>query len=377
MAEAHLYSDTHFPSQAHLTSVLLPVILALADTRDLSGAEAITAYSAGFEVATRLAAAVNPSHYQHGWHPTAVAGVLGATATAGRLLGLSPERLQHAFGIATSEAAGSRANFGTDTLPLHSGRAARSALLSALLAAKGFSADVNALETPLGWLALFRGAAGIHPEAVLADLGQDFALDRPELHFKFYPNGASTHRFIDAALILRQQGITPEQVQRVLCRVNPTGMQTLRYPQPTTPQQARISLQYAIAVALCDGQVGLSQFNASRVRAPDVQNLMQRIELQEDTTLSATTGSDVNAFPATVQIDLQDGRSLTETVTHERGSPQRSLNRTEFEAKFRQCAQLVLAPEQMLLAARYLYQLDSLPDLRRLLDALSLTPATA
>ena len=235
MVEAYLYSDTHFPSHGHFTSVLLPVLLALGETRTVSGSEALTAYAAGFEVATRLARAMNPSHDRHGWHTTAVSGVLGAAATAGRLVGLTPVQFQHALGIATSEAAGSRSNIGTDTMPLHSGRAARSGLLSALLAARGFTADPQALETARGWLELFRGADGVRTESVLANLGQDFALDRPELYFKLYANGASTHRFIDAALGLRQQGITPDQIQRLVCRVSPAYVQTLRYAQPTTP----------------------------------------------------------------------------------------------------------------------------------------------
>jgi 2-methylcitrate dehydratase PrpD len=377
MVEAYLYSDTHFPSHGHFTSVLLPVLLALGETRTVSGPEALTAYAAGFEVATRLAGAINPSHDRHGWHTTAVAGVLGAAATAGRLVGLTPVQLQHALGIATSEAAGSRSNVGTDTMPLHSGRAARSGLLSALLAARGFTADPQALETSRGWLELFRGADGVRTESVLANLGQDFALDRPELYFKLYANGASTHRFIDAALSLRQQGITLDQIQRLVCRVHPAYVQTLRYAQPTTPQQARVSLQYAVAVALCDGQVGLPQFNASRVQAEDVQTLMQRIELHADAALSVTPGSDVTAAPAGIQADLHDGRSLTETVEHERGSPQRPPTRQEFETKFRQCARDILSAEQTLLAMRYLYQLDTLPDIRRLLDALSLAPSTA
>jgi 2-methylcitrate dehydratase PrpD len=303
--------------------------------------------------------------------------VLGAAASAGQLVGLTPVQLQHALGIATSEAAGSRSNVGTDTMPLHSGRAARSGLLSALLAARGFTADPQALETSMGWLELFRGADGIRTEGVLANLGQDFALDRPELYFKLYANGALTHRFIDAALVLRQQGITPDQIQRLVCRVNSAYGQTLRYAQPTTPQQARVSLQYAVAVALCDGQVGLPQFNVSRVQAEDVQTLMQRIELHADATLSATPGSDFTAAPAIIQADLHDGRSLTETVEHERGSPQRPPTRQEFETKFRHCARDVLSAEQTLLAMRYLYQLDTLPDIRRLLDALSLAPSTA
>ncbi len=374
MTDAYLYSDTHFPSNAHLTSVLLPILLVLGDLRDISGPEAIASYAAGFEVATRLAVAINPDHYRRGWHTTAVAGVLGATASAGWLLRLSPAQLQQAFGIATSEAAGSRCNFGTDTMPMHGGRAARSGLLSALLAEKGFTAETQALEGPMGWLDLFRGAEDVRYDAVLDGLGQSFALERQELYFKFYANGAPTHRFIDAVLALRQQGISPEQIQRVVCRVNPTYVQTLRYAQPTTPQQARVSLQYAVAVALCDGHVGLTQFNPSRVQAEDVQALLQRVELDVDDALSAPQGSDFTAAPATVRIDLSNGRSLTETVEHELGSPERPPKRPEFEAKFRQCTKDVLSAEQTLLAMRYLYQLNTLPEMRLLLDALSLAP---
>src|SRR5215470_1037866 len=77
MVEAYLYSDTHVPSHGHFTLVLLPVLLALGETRTISGREALTAYVVGFEVAARLAGAINPSHDRQGWHPTAVAGVLG------------------------------------------------------------------------------------------------------------------------------------------------------------------------------------------------------------------------------------------------------------------------------------------------------------
>ncbi len=374
MTDAYLYSDTHFPSNAHLTSVLLPVLLVLGELHEISGAEALAAYAVGFEVATRLAEGINPAHYRRGWHTTAVAGALGATATAGHIMGLSPEQLQQAFGIATSEAAGSRGNFGTDTMPMHSGRAARSGLLSAMLAAKGFTGNPQALESPMGWLDLFRGADEVRPDAVLDQLGESYALERPELYFKLYANGAPTHRFIDAVLALREQGVAPEEVERVVCQVNPTYVQTLRYAHPQNPQQARVSLQYAVAVALCDGNVSLPQFNASRVQAADVQELMTRIELEADDARSATTGSDFTAAPATVHIELRDGRRLTETVEHERGSPERPPRRPEFEAKFRHCVLHTLPEERTLLALRYMYQLETLPQFRMVLDALSLAP---
>ena len=233
----------------------------------------------------------------------------------------------------------------------------------------------NALEAPMGWLELFRGTGAVPPEHVLADLGQDFALERQELAFKLYANAASTHRFIDAILTLRQQGVTAAQVQCVRCLVNPGGLHTLRDTRPHTAPQARVSLPYALAVALCDGEVGLRQLNQSRVQAADVQVLMQRVVIQEDPALGVPEGTDFTAGPATVQAELQDGRVVTATVEHAWGSPQRPPKRPGFEAKFRQCVKDVLSPEQTLLAMRYLYQLETLPSLRLVLDALSLTDA--
>ena len=103
---------------------------------------------------------------------------------------------------------------------------------------------------------------------------------------------------------------------------------------------------------------------------------MSRITLHTDAPSSTTPDSAVTVAPAVLEAYLADGRCATETVEHARGSPQRPPTRQEFEGKFRQCARGVLSPEQTLLALRYLYQLDTLEDLRLLLDALSLAPQT-
>ena len=362
MTDAYLYSDVHVPSVGHFTAVLLPVLLAVSEVREVSGPEALTAYVAGYEVAARLAAVVDFDRQRE--HVTAVAGTMGAAAAAGRLLGLSPEQLRHAFVMAAGETTSG------DDSEIPSGRAARCGLLSALQAAQDFnSGDVKAGEELAAWLALF-GDGSIQPDRMLTSWGEDFALDRAELHFKLYPTGIAAHGFIDAALALHQQGIEPDQVRRLVCRVNPSAAPTLSFA-PTTSQQAQRSLPYAVAVALCDGRVGLPQFNPSRVSAEDVQALMGLVEVQQDASFEASDGSDA---PAVLRADLRDGRSLTETVEHARGSPLRPPTRPEFEAKFRQCAAAVLSTERTLLAARCLYQLDTLPDLRSLVDILSTAP---
>ena len=363
MTDAYLYSNVHVPSGGHFASVLLPVLLAVGEVRQIIGPEALTAYVAGYEVAARLAAAVGPDR-QRG-RLTAVAGTMGAAAAAGRLLGLSPEQLRHAFVMAAGETTGG------DDSEMQSGRAARRGLLCALQASQDFnSGDVKAGEELAAWLALF-GDGSFQADRLLKSWGDDLALDRAELHFKLYPTDIAAHGFIDAALALHQQGIEPDQVRRLACRVSPSAAPVLSFA-PANPQQAQRSLPYAVAAALCDGRMGLAQFNPSRVSADDVQALMGRIEVEQDaSSFAAPDGSDA---PAVLRADLNGGRSLVETVEHARGSPQRPPTRPEFEAKFRQCTAAVLSTERTLTAARCLYQLDTLPDLRTLVDVLSTAP---
>ena len=362
MTDAYLYSNVHVPSGGHFTSVLLPVLLAVGEVRQISGPEALTAYVAGYEVAARLAAAVGPDR-QRG-RLTAVAGTMGAAAAAGRLLGLSPEQLRHAFVTVAGETPGG------DDSEMPSGRAARRGLLCALQAGQDFnSGDVKAGEELTAWQALF-GDGSFQADRVLQSWGDDLALDRAELHFKLYPTDIAAHGFIDAALALHQQGIEPDQVRRLACRVSPSAAPVLSFA-PANPQQAQRSLPYAVAAALCDGRVGLAQFNPSRVSADDVQALMGRIEVEQGASFEASDGS---GAPAVLRADLNDGRSLVETVEHARGSPQRPPTRPEFEAKFRQCTAAVMSTERTLMAARCLYQLDTLPDLRTLGDVLSTAP---
>ena len=362
MADAYLYSNVHHPSGGQFTSVLLPVLLAVSEVRQISGPEALTAYVAGYEVAARLAMAIDSS-VQH-WHPTTVGGTMGAAVTAGRLLELSPEQLRHALVLAADEAAGN------DGSEIQSGHAARGGVAAALQAGQGLGgSEAKAGEELSAWLAIF-GNKSSHRDSALTNWGDDFTFDRAELHFKLYPTPLAAHGFIDAALALHQQSVTPDQIRRLVCRVSPSAAPALSFA-PATSQQAQHSLPFAVAVALCDGKVGLAQFNASRISDDQVQALMGRVEVEQEASVESQEGSEP---PALLRAELTDGRSVAEKVEHARGSPQRPPTRPEFEAKFRQCAGAALSTERTLLAARCLYQLDTLPDLRTLVDTLSTAP---
>ncbi|MGH9107269.1 MAG: MmgE/PrpD family protein, partial [Acidimicrobiales bacterium] len=141
----------------HPTAPVLPAALAIAERDERSCEELLLAYTIGVEVATKVAEAADPAHYQNGFHSTGTAGVFGAAAAAARLLALKPRETAVAFGIAASFAAGLRENFGTMTKPLHAGRAAESGVVAASLSSRGFTAATDILEAKRGF---FHAAAG-------------------------------------------------------------------------------------------------------------------------------------------------------------------------------------------------------------------------
>jgi 2-methylcitrate dehydratase PrpD len=125
--------DSVYGLLTHPTTPVLGAAAAAAELVGAGGRELLTAYVAGVEVACRLADAMNPRHYHHGFHSTGTVGAFGAVAAAGRLLGLTREQMRHAFGIAAPLGGGYRENFGTMTKPLHAGQAAQAGVLARLL----------------------------------------------------------------------------------------------------------------------------------------------------------------------------------------------------------------------------------------------------
>src|SRR5690606_31123994 len=99
---AHLldFDDSHGDIAGHPTAVIFPAVLAVAEGRSM--ADVVDAYVVGVEVASRLGRALNPDHYDTGWHPTATIGVFGAAAGTARLLGLDESQTMASLSLAAA-----------------------------------------------------------------------------------------------------------------------------------------------------------------------------------------------------------------------------------------------------------------------------------
>jgi 2-methylcitrate dehydratase PrpD len=360
-AHALDYDDMCFVSLAHPSAPLVAAALAAADRAGASGPALLDAYVVGFEIEGRLGRAMNPRHYQRGWHCTSTLGTIGAAAAASRLVGLDPSAAGHALAIAASEASGVKENFGTMVKPLHAGLAARNGVLAAQLAKAGMTASAAAIEGAQGFLAAMdsrqRSLAG-----VVADLGARWEILETGITVKLYPSCAGTHPALDALLDLkRRERFAGDEVEAVEIGVDPIVPTILIYDRPSSGLEGKFSMPFCAAAALVHGHVGLETFEASQIGLPAIAAMQARVTMRIDPTL------DLSAPPLTqarVTVRLRDGRVLTASANGARGYHDRPASDDELAAKFMSCATQTMSEAQAADALVALRGIESVADVR-------------
>jgi 2-methylcitrate dehydratase PrpD len=351
------YDDVSTAMGGHPTAPVLPAVLALGQATGASGREALAAYILGVEVAIRIGQGLGARHYNRGWHATATLGTLGAAAAACKLLGLDVGGTRRALGIAASEAGGLRQNFGTMTKPFHAGNAARSGLVAALLAREGFTADENILEAPFGFCSVL--GEGYDPAAMTRSLGHPFAIVSPGLEMKPYPCCRVAHRAIDAMLYLvSQHHFSQEEVVEVECATSPQSPRILIHSHPRSGLEGKFSMEYCMAIAIIDGEVGLAQFSDEKVLSPQAQELVWKVRYVYPAQDGG--GSALPTFPETVTVRLRDGREISHRVEWARGDPQNPLSREELVSKYQVCARGALSPAHIERSLEMVWNLEKL-----------------
>ncbi|TKC86017.1 MmgE/PrpD family protein [Trinickia terrae] len=302
------YDDVHSSVRGHPSTVLLPALFALAQTERRSAYDLLAAYVVGVETMARLGLALGSRHYERGFHNTATLGALGAAAAASFLLGLDAAAIDNALGLAATQAAGLRLQFGSEAKPLHAGQAARAGLLSARLAAAGLQGSPAALDGPEGFFAVF-GDGAAQPERALEGWGAPWQIVAPGLYFKPWPCCTATHYAVHAALTLREaHRLAPGDIERAVVTFPPGGDTPLSHRAPSTGLEGRFSVEYALAAALIDGALSVATFADVPVRA-DLAAFAQRVTRAYDATAPRASTDPATRF-STVEITLRGGAVL-------------------------------------------------------------------
>lgn len=364
MGHAEDFDDSAYPMLGHPSVPVLPAVLALGEPREASGKDVVTAYLVGFETESKLGRALIPSgHYQRGWHATGTLGTMGAAAASARVLGLDQRKTRMALGIAASQVSGIRQNFGTMTKPFHAGHAARSGVVAAMLAEKGFTAHDSIIEEQLGFCNVFKGDNPYNLSDITGGLGETFEIVDSGIAFKLYPSCHETHDAIDSTLELRRKhDLRPEYVASIDYSVSELIQTVAFYTEPGTGLEGKFSIEYCIARALHDGKVALDDFTDEKVKQPEVRHTMKKIRRHLDPSIRGLSGTEM-------VVTLADGREIRHRSSEIlKGFPQQPLTQEELAAKYANCARLVLSPQDVERSLQLLGSLEEVEDITLLMD---------
>ena len=357
--------DVHNGSVFHPAAVVFPPALAVAQSLGASGVEFMQACVAGYEVGIRVGEFLGRSHYRI-FHTTATAGTLAAAAAVGRLLKLTPEQMQHAFGSAGTQSAGlwEFLRTGADSKQLHTAHAASAGLTAAFLAQDGFTGAQDIFTGPQG---LAAGMSTDADPARLSDgLGTRWAT--AETSFKWHASCRHTHPAADALLqVMQDHDLTPADLAQVTCHVHQGAIDVLGpVVDPATVHQSKFSMGTVLALAARHGHAGLDEFDSEYLAATTVA-LREKVSMVLDAEVDA-------AYPrrwiGKVTVLATDGRTLHGRVEEPKGDPGNTLSREEITTKaLRLIAYggvLQDAPAKALV--QRLWQVAQWPRVQRLLD---------
>jgi 2-methylcitrate dehydratase PrpD len=365
MALGFEYADFGGPGRPYPFAVTAP--LALAESRHRSGKDLVLGIVIGYEVIARVTRATiqtNPSRPSAFYVP-ALYGTFGAAAGGARVLGLSTQHTNYALGLAAAFTGGTFQGHeeGAWQRSLNGGMASERGVTAALLAETGFRATELGLEGVQAFARMYCDGR-LDPGALLDDLGGSYVITGRWV--KAYPMNLTLHAPVEALLkIMRDNGLHHTDIDEIDAawqKVEPfLGKHTV-----STVVAAQASLPFALSVAAVRGKIGVDEFTDETVADPEVQEMITRTVVHQDTELySRVTFS----MPGRVTVRTKDGREFTDEVLYPKGNPQNPMSEDEFKAKFMDMAGRVLGQnqsEELYRRARELERVGNVSDLASL-----------
>lgn len=344
------YADGHLEAVFRVGISVIPAALALAERKGrVSGKELIVAVAVAEELLCRIGVAIARRRTRMGpWHPGIVLGNFAAAAAAARMLELTPDQVDRAFGIAFLQTGGTLGVTAPDAniRGMYAGFVGRNGVLAAFMAQKGILGPRDSLGSKEGLLEVyFQG--NYDRDYLLTKLGSEYELIN--LSFKPWPACAFVHPYIDAMLSLRRENslhagdiervdVYSGEFNRELCRpINVASGQV-----PKTTNDGKRSITFNVALAALKGKVGFRDFTSEALRDPEVLGFAEKVQWvaapEFDEVAFSVKGNQLP--PGKVRVTTKDGRNLVKRIDYPYGH---HLNPIQFEdlvQKFRDCLSL-------------------------------------
>ena len=365
--------DVHRAGVLHVGAVVLPGLIAIAETRrGMSGEEFLAAAVAGYEIGPRVGLCMGPEHIGQGWHSGATLGVFSAAAGAARGLGLDEQKTVHALGIGGTQAAGlMAAQYGAMVKRMHAGRSAQSGLYGALFAEQGFTGIENVLESEYGGFCttFSRSTDRFNLAELTAGLGESWQTMGVAL--KFYSCVGSNHTTLDA--IREMQAKHPfgaTDIEKIVVHGSQVTMDHVGWKyRPLGLTSAQLNLPFCVATLLLEGDCFVDQFSEAIVADTARMALAERVEVRHDDAITAR-GAKFRHM-VRVEVFLRDGERLECAKEYPRGSERNFASAADVVAKFEKLAARALPKARVEALRDAMLGLEKLADTGRIAELMT------
>jgi 2-methylcitrate dehydratase PrpD len=304
--------------------------LAVAQDRNASGQQIITAFVAGVEVMLRIGRATRHSQEKNGFHAPGTTGPFGAAVACAKLMGLTAEQTRNALGIAASTASGllefAKSGTGAMVKRLHLGRAAESGVLAASLASAGFTGPDTAIEGDFGFLKVL--CPDHDMDALTEGLGQ-FWLTQTVM-MKRYACHITAHTPVEGTLaLMKQYQFTGDDVAEIDIQAIDRAVRVNSIAQPKDILLGQYSIPFCVSLALYRDPVDPRSFDASAIADPRIMGIASRIKMRK-----LPPPDNMSDMTSIVTIKLKDGRNVSQRTTTFMGTPEMPMNEVALKEKF-------------------------------------------
>lgn len=346
--------DAHGTGLIKGGSVLVSLALASAELGGCSGEEVIAGIVGGYEIAIRVAKAINPGHRQRGYHTTGTVSLIGGAAMATKLLGGNAEQIACAIGLATMQSAGIQAFLDDFCMakPFSPGKGAMNGMMAALMARSGFTGPRKALELREGFLNAF--TSSVRGTDLVDGLGSHYAI--MEVGFKPHAACRYAHGPLDLAQAMYwQDGVRLDQVEAITVHMSELAIrQASKLPCPNL-NVAMGSTQFGVSLAFALGANGLREYWAG-FKMPEVHAAAaSRVQLVAEPAFG------LGGRQAMLEVLLKDGRTLRARSEEPRGEPTNPLSDEEMDRKFLGMAGMAIDDDRAAALSRRLMALQAEP----------------
>jgi 2-methylcitrate dehydratase PrpD len=337
------FDDGHLWAGIHAAGPVIGTAFAIAPKYKVNGRLFFEAIIAGYDVEYRLGKALGKSHIQKGFHGSCTCGVIGAAVTAGKLIGLTERQLAYAMGLAGLAVSGYRQPLieGQMAKPVQVGYAAERGISAALLAKQNLEAPLQIFEGDKG---LFQILSDLPIQQIvndcLVDLGAKPLIN--DTYTKLFPCCRYTHAAIEASFHLRKSISNLEDINEIIVNTFDIAIDaTASNQNPNSPQEARFSMNYLLALALHTGFVGLDDFTDKAIDRSDIRATARKVKAYSTDHWNAVY-PDIRG--AEIIINMRDGRIHTQTIDRLSGM---SGDPEEVKGKFINSCKKIYSPAHM------------------------------